>query len=255
MKLSCKPGLLKLLTLTGGVLGLLLYRTLYQNGMDENGLLISGYWANTALWILTGLMAAALLVLTRSLRGPEEYRDAHPASVPGGISALALAAAIAIATVKELSADSMLHLFCGVLGFGAAVSLVCIGICRMAGGKPLFLCHAIVCGCFAVRMVSQYQVWSSDPQVQDYAFCLGAYALLMLTAYQQAAFEVDMGSHRALWGVSLGAVYLCCVALPGTADFWLLLAAGFWVFANLTSLTVRRSRPVLNLEDEPQEEV
>lgn len=257
MKLPVKPQLLKPLTLAGGGLGCLLRFTLYTTGMDEKGLLISGHWAGTALWILTVLLAVALFVLTRPMEGPGDYRDAHPASFLGGVSAIVLAAAIGIATKNELSAGSVLHIFSGLLGFGAAASLVYIGICRMTGGKPPFLCHGLVSGCFAVRMVSQYQLWSSDPQIQDYVFYLSAYAALMLTAYQQAAFDADMGSHRDLWGLSLGAVYLCCAALPEAADIWLLVAGAFWAFSNLTSLSPRprRQRPALKLEDEPQEEV
>lgn len=257
MKLSVKPQLLKLFALAGGILGLLLHIVLYVTGMDEKGLLIAGHWAGIALWGLTALVLAAVILLTRAIRGPEDYRDAQPVSLLGGVGCFALAAALGMTAWKEWSADTTLDRLVGVLMLAAALSLIYMGICRMSGGKPHFLCHGAVCACFALRVVWQYQFWSSDPQLMDYVFYLCAYVALMLAAYQQSAFDADMGSHRTLWAVSLAAVYLCCVALRDAADPFVLLTGGVWVLTNMTNLTAkpRRQRPALNLKDEPQEEV
>ena len=105
-------------------------------------------------------------------------------------------------------------------------------------------------------MVSRYQMWSSDPQLQDYCFYLTAYVALMLTAYHHAAFDAGMGSHKLLWFFSLAAMYLCCLSLKGNADTVLLLGCGVWAFTNLTHLTVRprRQRPALDLSEDPAEE-
>ena len=143
-----------------------------------------------------------------------------------------------------------------ILGLCAAVSMGIIGFCRLTGGKPLFLFHAVVCLYFALRMVSQYQLWSSDPQLLDYCFYLCAYVGLMLTTYHQASFDSDMGRHRALWTLTLITVYLCCLSLKGNQDTLIMLTGGIWAFTNLTSLTVRprRQRPTLNLDDSTPEE-
>lgn len=255
MKLSIKPQFLKLFSLAAGILGLVLYMTLYTTGMDEKGLLISGHWAGIALTVLTALVLAAVIILTRGVSGSDDYRAAYPASLIRGLGCFALAAALGIAAWKEWSADTTLDLLMGVLMIAAAAGQLYVGICRMMGAKPLFLGNAALCACFAIRMVWQYQFWSSDPQLMDYVFFLGAYVALMLTAYQQAAFEADMGSHKALWAAGLAAVYLCCVALWGAADLWVLLTGGIWALTNLTSLKPGRQRPALNLNDEPQEEV
>lgn len=247
MKLSTKPYLLKLFVLSASLLGLMLRLVLYATGIDGKGLLIAGHWAGTGVTVLTGAVILGLLVLTRAIAGPARYSHAHPQSVPAGLGCLALAAAVLLSCLGEIASppDSVGTLVRWVLGFLAVISLACLCVCRIAGAKPLFLFHVIVCVYFAVRMVTQYQQWSSDPQVQDYAFYLLALLALTLTAYQHAAFDVNMGKHRAVWFTGLVAVYLCLTAVRGAGDTWLLLAAAFWSFTNLTCLKARprRHRP------------
>lgn len=252
MKFSIKPENLKYLTLGAGGLGLVLRVVLYATGTDEKGLLVAGHWAGIAMWILTVLVAAALYLSTKPIQGPTQYRDAYPVSYPAGLGALGLSLGILITTISDLSdPPSTVDLIVWILGALSVVALAGICLCRLSGSRPSFLLHGVVCMYFAMRMVSRYQFWSSDPQIADYAFYLGAYVALMLTAYHQAAFDADMGSHRALWLGSLAAVYLCCLSLKGNTDTILLLTAGLWAFTNLPSLTVRpkRQRPRLNWEE------
>lgn len=240
MKCAAKPGLLKFFTLSAGLLGLVLRITLYATAVDHKGLLQSGHWANIATWVLTGLVLVMIVALTRSVRGSNDYRDAHPASVGAALGCLALAAAILVGAVKSLgNPPADIAALAGlVLSFLAAISLLCICACRVAGSRAFFLFHALISVFFAVRMVGQYQQWSSDPQLLDYAFCLSAFVALMLTAYHQAAFDADMGNHRALWTLSLISLFLCIAATRTRDDLWL-LAAGFWALTNMTSLQIR----------------
>lgn len=252
MNLSVKPELLKKLTLGMGALGLLLRVLLYATGIDETGLLASGHWASLSLWVLSCLGVLGLLALTRSIRGPEDYALAFPRSIFAGAGAFAAAAAVMVTAVRELGSQPLMTL----LSIAAAICLCITGVCRVTGQKPLFLFHGIVCVFFAVRMVTQYRYWNADPQLQDYVFYLGAYIMLMLAAYQHAAFDADMGSHKKLWLMNLLAVYLCITALKSPADSLLMLGCGFWAFSNLTDLRIRRQRHALILEEEsPQEEV
>lgn len=258
MKSSIKPEKLKFLTLGVGGLGLALRIVLYATGTDDKGLLARNHWACTAVWLLTAAVALLLFFQTRHIQGPEAYRDAFPVSYVSGLGAIAMGVVVLVTTISGLkNLDTNLGRVLTVVGFVAAVSLVFIGICRLMGMKPLFLCHGAVCIYFALRMVSQYQLWSSDPQLQDYVFYLMAYVCLMLTAYHHAAFDAGMGVHRWLWLLSLASVYLCCLSLKGNQDIWLLFTAGIWAFTNLTTLTVkpRRQRPALILDDAPTEEV
>lgn len=257
MKVSVKPQLLKYLVLGAGGLGLILRVILYATGTDEKGLLVTGHWANVALWILTFAVAAVIILFTRTITGPEQYPDSHPVSFSGALGCFAALLGILITTISEFAEfSSTIHLVVWILGLCAAVSMGIIGFCRLTGGKPLFLFHAVVCLYFALRMVSQYQLWSSDPQLLDYCFYLCAYVGLMLTTYHQASFDSDMGRHRALWTLTLITVYLCCLSLKGNQDTLIMLTGGIWAFTNLTSLTVRprRQRPTLNLDDSTPEE-
>ena len=253
-----KTHMLKYLIPAAGGLGLILRVLLYTTGMDGRGLLVRGHWTAVALSILSLLVAVVLYLSTRSMEGSPEHRTACPASVLGAIGAFAAMAGIGITTVSEFSTfSSRLNLIVWVLGLCAAVAMGCTGVCRLTGGKPPFLLSAATCLYFTLRMVSCYQYWSSDPQIQDYCFYLGAYVALMLTAYHHAAFHADAGNHRALWFFSLAAVYLCCLSLQGGRDVWLLIGCAAWAFTNLTdqSPRPRRSRPELKLsEDAPQQE-
>ena len=258
MKFSVKPQLLKFLVLGMGGLGLALRILLYATGMDEKGLLAEGHWASTGIWLLTAAAALTIVLFTRPIEGPVDHRDCYPVSIAGGLGALAAAAAILIASISEIGSVFMpVQRAVCIFGFVTAAALVIIGLCRLTGAKAHFLLYGAVCLYFALRMVSQYQIWSSDPQLMDYCFYLTAYVALMLTAYHHAAFGADMGNHRMLWLFSLVAVYLCCLSLKGTRDTLLMLTCGIWAFTNLTSLTLRarRQRPQLILEEEPEEEV
>ena len=95
---------------------------------------------------------------------------------------------------------------------------------------------------FALRMVSGYQNWSADPQLQDYCYYLLAYVTLMLTAYHHAAFHVGVGKHRSVWFFSLMAMYFCIVSLLGTTELYLLLGCGIWAFTNTTRPSARHYR-------------
>jgi len=251
MKLNIKSNDLKLVTLSAGILGLALRIALYATGMDGRGLLIKNHWAAIALWLLTAAVIAALLVFGRTITGPEKYADAYPVSFSAAMGCFALTAGLAVTCVREFSEFSTrLHLVIWVLGLLCAVAMGFVGVCRLLGKKPYFLLHAALCIYFALRMVSQYRQWSADPFLLDYCFYLIAYVALMLSAYHHAAFDAEMGKHRALWFFSLASVYLCCLSWKGSRDSLLLLGSAVWAFTNLTTLTVRkrRIRPELKLD-------
>ena len=250
MKYSVKPGLLKLFTLSAGLLGLLLRLVLFSTAVDEKGLLMAGHWAGVSEWVLTGLVLVAVFGLTRVFHGSGTSRYDYPVSIGAGLGCLVLGGTILVSSIRALAnpPSSIADLVCLILSFLTVIALLAIAVCRFAGAKPLFLLHGVLCAYFAISMVGQYQQWSSDPQLQDYAFCLCAYLALMLTAYHLAAFDASMGSHRSLWLMGLVAVYLCCLGLQCVTDAPLLLAAGFWALTNLTGMKGLTAAP-------PQEEV
>ncbi len=239
MKQSVKPSLLKYATLSAGILGLALRLVLYTTGMEENGLLIAGHWADIGTWLLTAIVLSGLFLLRKKLPHPGKNVPTHPASCFAALGALVLSAAILSTGLSSTS-----HLLFP-LSIAAAAALLYLSFCRVTGRVPCFLAHAFVCLFFVINLVLLYQDWCSDPQLQDYLFRLGAQVALMLCAYQHAAFDAGLGNHPDLWGTSLAAVYLCCLSVPGSDDLFLTLAGGFWVWSNLTILTprLRRQRP------------
>ncbi len=252
MKFSVKPNQLKLLILGTGVLGFLLRVLLYATGTDGRGFLVRFHWAGICLWLLTLASAGALLLLPRPIRGPERYSDAFPVSWVSAAGAFAAAVGTFITTISiPAPFENAIAIVTTLLGYTAAAAFAWIGFCRLVGAKPYFLLPTVVCLYFALRMVAQYRHWSADPQLQDYLFYLCGCTALMLNAYQQAAFTIGIGSHRALWITGLAAIYLCAAGLYGCQDVPLMLTSIIWVFTNLTDLSdkPRRRRPPLTMDD------
>lgn len=258
MKLSIKPQKIKLLTLGAGGLGLAIRALLFLTGIDEKGLLKSGHFAATALWVLSILVLAGVFFLTRKLEGTSNYAEAFPTSGLAPWGSLAIAIGVGITVISDIShASDLLTLLRNICGILAAVSMAFVAYCRLSGRKPLCLFHGILCVYMALDLVCRYRLWSSDPQLQDYLFHLLSCIFLMLTAYQQAAFDADIGRHNVLWATSLIGVYLCCLCLWGGQSTPYFLTGGIWAYCGISSLTARpkRVRPTLTLDpDESTEE-
>ena len=234
MSLSRKSNQLKLLLTAAGLLGLLLRFTLLQTAIDERGLLVAGHWADIGSWLLTAAMIAVIFFSLRHCTGPTAYNIAFPVSILCCIGSLVasfgflFSGASIVSTVRLAVAEPILRIVAGI-------ALIGVAYCRFMGKKPTFLLHSIVCLYLALRMVCRYQVWSSDPQLQHYAFYLGAHVAMLLGCYQLAAFDAGSGSHRSLWSWALGAVYLCLTAIPGSEDPFFLLCCAFWMLTSLST--------------------
>lgn len=239
MSLAVKPKQLKLLVAAAAILGLALRFALYATGVDEKGLLVSCHWADTAVWLLTAAVVAIIFFCCRGITGPKRYQYAFPASFTSAAGSILAGVGFALCGAPE-AAEGNLALAEIVLRFVAAGSLLAVGYCRFTGKKPSFLLHTAVCLYLALRLVCQYRLWSTDTQLQNYGFFLGAYVTLMLTAYQLAAFDADLGNHRLLWSWGLAAAYLCILSLAGSGEAFFLLCCGIWVVTNLSNLARRR---------------
>ena len=226
--------LFKYLVLVAGLLGLLLRLVLLQTGVDEKGLFVTGHWAGTGSWLLTAVMVGCIFLFTGKWAGPQAYDAAFPASIlrcAGSLAAACgflLSGAPVITSIRLAAAEPVLRIL-------AAVALAAVAYCRLRGKQPTFLLHGVVCLYLALRMVCRYQAWSADPQLQHYAFYLGAHVALLLSGYQLTAFDAGSGSHRSLWRWALAAVFLCLTALPGCEEPFFLLCCAFWMLTALPS--------------------
>ena len=235
MSLSRKSNQLKLLLTAAGLLGLLLRFVLLQTAADEKGLLVTGHWADIGSWLLTAAMVGIIFFSLRHCTGPADYSAAFPKSMLRCIGSLVAACGFllsgtpVVASTNLAAAEPALRIL-------AAAALAAVAYCRLRGKKPTMLLHGTVCLYLALRMVCRYQIWSAHPQLQHYAFYLGAHVALLLGSYHLTAFDAGSGSHRSLWNWALAAVFLCLAAIPGSEEPFFLLCCALWMLTSLSTV-------------------
>ncbi len=144
-----------------GMLGGLLRMLLYTRGTDDGGLLIPGHWAAVSLWALTALVMAALILFYSKPVGATLHSP-----IASALGCFLCAAALAGVTLfQSPGAQTPLDTLIFGLSLAGAAALAYIGICRLRGKQPHYLGHALLCLCFALKMVGQYRTWSADPQL------------------------------------------------------------------------------------------
>ena len=186
------------------------------------------------------LLSAGVLILLflvfRKEQGPKEYAANYSGSFPGALGHVAAAAGIFLTVYYPSSGvGNYLGRAWEVLGMVSPVCLVLAGISRLLGRKPFFLLHVIPCLFFMVHVITFYQLWSSDPQLQNYLFALLGTLALALFSYYTAAFEADCGSRRGTLVSGLAAVYLCLAELAWSAQPLLYLGGALWALTGLCS--------------------
>lgn len=236
MNLFSKTARLPYFALGTGALGLIL-RLWLMSTADSHGLLPPGHPANTLVWLLTGIVIVFLLLSCRSMLSANKYSFNFPASLPGCVGTGMMGVGILICSIAELSAaaDGMTRAV-AIIGLVCAVTLGFLAYCRFTGAHPSFYFHALVSIYLLLRLISLYRQWSSDPQLQDYAFQLLATVFLMLASYHRITFDANIGSRRHYAFFALGAVFFCCTALPHCDNAVFFIAGAVWMFTNLCSL-------------------
>lgn len=239
MKKVLSPTALSYLTLGLSGIGLALRAWLYGTGLDNKGLLISGHPAQLLVWLLAAAAVAILVLQCRRTQKGGRYSDNFPPSLPAFIgSCLAAVGIFFTVLTKLLDRPDLLNVITGMVGVLCFPALIVAGYNRWKGTRPSFLLHVLVCIFFALRLFCQYRVWSSNPQLQNYCFQLLACVCLMLTAYQRAAFDVNMGNRPFFLFLSLASVFFCCLSLPSGEEKLFYLTVGIWAFTNLCAPTI-----------------
>ena len=245
--------LLPALTAGLGLLAMALRATLFLLGRDEKDLLITGHPLSILTWIATAMAAGLILVSVAKLDGSKQYKHNFDASVCAGIGAFAMAGGIAATVVTGWSSGSILGLVCSLWGVLAIPALVFLALQRMQGTRPFFLLHGAVCLYLTLFSVSQYQRWSSRPQIQDWFFTMGASILLTLFAYCQMAFDADMGNRRMQLSTGFLAAFFCISAVSGLENVPLYMGGAIWALTNLCRLTPTKRRRPNPITEAPQE--
>lgn len=182
-----------------GLLAALSRNGLYQAGVDERGLLTPGRPEAIYLAVLT-LAAVVLCFLNKE---PEESR------FRAGDSYIWFAAALLWPQSLPDTAVSTMRLLFALSRYIGALLAAALAYFAYRKKKPVFGLSAGLCICFILRLVASYQVWSRDPQIQDYLFELLACLCLTAFFYQQTALEAGLGSKTWRLCFAFLGCYLC----------------------------------------------
>jgi len=188
-------------------------------------------------WIGAGILLTFLVLAVRKRTGSGKFEDHYSADLPAAFGNLAMAAGI-VATVLTgaTGIGGYLENAWHILGLAAPVCLILAGMARVRGKKPFFLLHISVCLFLVLHIVTRYQLWSGNPQMQDYVFSLLGAMALMFFGFYAAAMEAGCGSCRMTLGMGLAAVYLCTAELARSSDPALYLGGILWVLTDLCSI-------------------
>lgn len=228
---------LSVLMLLLGIAAQVLRKRLYAFAVDAKGLLLRNHPLEIALAGLTGLALVLLLLAVWKQKGNLGYEKRLSATLPAAFGNLAAGAGILVTVLAGTTAvGGYLESAWKILGLAAPVCFVLIAFARVLGKTPFFGLHVVVCLFFVLHIVSRYQLWSGDPQLQDYVFSLLGAMALMFFGFYEASQEAGCGSPRMTLGMGLAAVYLCTAELARSACPWLYLGGVLWVLTELGTM-------------------
>ena len=251
MKRLLNPLHLPRVTAGCAVAALGLRTALYLTAVDERGLLKTGHPLSLALLALTVAVAAYVAATVWKMDGSAAYEDnfvAHKGAMLGHFGA---AAGIAVTVLTRYPLmEGYLGQLWQYLGYLSPVCLLLAGMDRAKGKPSFFLLHLIPSLFLVFHVVNQYQVWSGDPQLQDYGFALLGGMALALYAYYTAGFEVGMGRRRMQLFMAMASVYLLAAELATSSYPWLYLGGIAWAMTGICTLT---PKPKQENEEEEKE--
>ncbi len=189
-----------------GCLALLVRGMMYSDCIDDRGLLMTGRPEVIYLAVLT----LAAVVLCFLIKEPEKTRYRAIDSYIWFLMAF-----LWPQRLSDSAAPTMQLLFALSRYVGAALAAA-LAYFAFRKKKPVFGLSAGLCICFILRLVACYQVWSRDPQIQNYIFELLACLCLTAFFYQQTALEAGLGSKTWRLRFAFLGDYLClaCYMAP-----------------------------------------
>lgn len=216
-----------------GMVALILRKTLYVTAVDVKGLLLRNQPLEIALMVLTIGVLLRLALHIRKLTSSGGYGHQASPNLIGAVGNIGAGAGILMTVLAgQPFMGGNLEIVWYWLGLAAPVCLLVAGIARLFGKKPFFLLYVVVCLFFLMHIVRHYQLWSSNPQLQDYLFAMLGAMGLMLFGFYTAAGEADCGNPPIRLGMGLAAIYLCLAELARSSCPWLYLGGIFWVLTD-----------------------
>ena len=219
-----------------GIAALVMRWGLYATAVDAKGLLPRNQPLSLALTVLTIGVLVRIALAVRKQEKSGHHEAYFTADLLSALGHLAAGAGI-LATVLTDSPGGIgyLAVFWRYLGLAAPVCLLLAGISRMQGKRPFCLLYVVVCLFFVLHIVTRYQLWSGNPQLQDYVFSLLGTMALMFFGFYAASWDAGCGSPRMYLGMGLAAIYLCTAELARTSSPALYLGGILWVLTELSS--------------------
>ena len=244
MKRNWNLNWLRLGVMVLSLMGFALRSAVYAVGVDEKNLIIAGHPLKIALWLVTALSVGLVLFAVRKGETSGYYEVYFRPSLMAGVGQILCAAGIALTVLLNVPLlPGLVGQLWRIAGILSASLLLWAAFSRVMGKKPFFLCHMVVSIFFALHLVVHYQLWCSNPQLQDYVFAFLGTIGLMFCGYFHAAFEAGRGNPRAVLAVGLITGYLCVVSLANTEYLYLYLGGALWAYTSLCSRRLKAGEP------------
>ena len=231
--MKLKTTLLPLFTAAFGAVGLLFRFWVHSAGTDAEGLVITGHPATTVMMLLLAAMAVILAAVAIFM---EKTPTAFKRSTAGAVGCYIGAAGLLITAFLELSSmpagreQMALADLAGVLsvlfGFASVVVLILMGN-RRKQGKPLNVwAYVVIVVFFVFHLLQQYQLWTRQPQINDYLFPLLGSVFLMLAVYHRACKDLGQSAEAQYLIFSQAALFCSMMSTTGQSKlFYITMAA------------------------------
>lgn len=242
-----RPTFLPALTLSAGVLGLILRVIFLLTQKDNWGLLKTGNFLNVLVYIIT--FCALVLILLCALPLKTETRPVRKlfsGSILSFIGCIVAGVCAIIYTLSLLhSRKDLLTIITTGFSFLAAGCFVLLGNARRKGGRPHYAVHVGIIVFFMLNLVCQYRIWSPEPQLVLYFHPLLGSVFLALAAYQGMCLDTYKGKRWLYVTFNQAALLCCCMAVAGEMGLFY-LGMGIFCATNLCSLRISRPRGTSN---------
>lgn len=252
-------------TLAAGLASLMLHRHMMSTCIDDRGLLIAGNLPGLLLWAVGIAFVLFLRFSLRTIGGDGSYADNFPPCMLSGglmiaagallscmLPQLELVGSTALPAVSGMSAlvQQITAAAMGILPRAASVSMSILGLLRMYGKRPWPVFSGIICLFYMLMLVSNYRLWSANPNLHHYAYQLLAHVLLMLSAFHRLSCDAGVIQRRKLLATGLSAAVCACAAM--SMDFLpgFFLASGLWAAGSMCNVAVLPPDPE---EEEPEQ--
>lgn len=256
-------------TLLAGLSSLALHRYMMENCFDEKGLLIAG---NLPGWLMIAIGAAYVVFMTlllRKLGGCGTYGEIFPRDPASGLLLIAAGAVMFWAAAQPETAmfpevpapngtwvrfvDQFTERCKTILPWLAAASMMILGLYRLRGRRSPVWFSGAVCLNYMLTLVTDYRLWSADPQIQDYAYQLLAEVLLMLCAFHRTSCDGGILQRRKLIFTGMAAAVCAMASLSMDFNRTFFLASALWGLGCICSTAVLPPDPEEEEAEEPEQ--